>query len=174
MLTRSIFLLSISALTAAAQTPAPSAVTYARTLWLEVSTYLDRAAADTPDSLYSFKPTPDVRSFGEILDHIAASQNGYCRLALGERPTGGGAGTGAKAKPEIVAALRASHTLCVRAYAQADSDATRPAYDGDKRSRLYQLLENAMHNNEHYGNLVTYLRLKGRIPPSSQPTPTTP
>jgi len=158
----------------ASQAQAPSAVGYARTLWQEVSGYLVRAAIDTPDSIYSYNPTPEVRSFGETLDHIIASQNGYCRLAVGEKPTGGGSGTGAKTKPDIVTALRASNDLCAKAYAQTDSDAAQPAYEGDKRSRLYQLLENAMHDNEHYGNLVTYLRLNGRIPPSSQPAPAPP
>ena len=170
MLIRSIVLLSVSALPALAQTSSPSPVAYARTLWREVSTYLTKTAADTPDSLYSYKPTSDVRSVGEIIDHIAASQNGYCRLALGEKPTGGGDGTGAKTKSDIVSALRASNDLCAKAYAQTDIDAAQPAYEGDKRSRLFQLLENAMHDNEHYGNLVTYLRLNGRVPPSSQPT----
>jgi uncharacterized damage-inducible protein DinB len=164
----------VSAFPALAQTSSASPVAHARTLWLEVSTYLARTAADTPDSLYSYRPTSDVRSFGELIDHIAASQNGYCRIALGEKPTGGGAGTGATTKPQFVNALRASNDLCAKAYAQTDIDAARPAYEGDKRSRLFQLLENAMHDNEHYGNLVTYLRLNGRVPPSSQPTPPKP
>jgi uncharacterized damage-inducible protein DinB len=141
---------------------------------MEVRGYLTRGAIDTPDSLFDFKPTPEVRSFGETLDHIAASQNGYCHLALGEKLTSGGAGTGAKTKAEVLEALRTSNELCARAYAQSDQETALPAYEGDKRSRLYQLLENAMHDNEHYGNLVTYLRLNHRIPPSSQPTPATP
>lgn len=174
MLTRAIILASLSALPAAAQSSSPSSVAYARTLWKEVSGYLVQAAADTPDSLFSYRPTPDVRSFGETIDHVTASQNGYCRLALGEKPTGGASGTGAVTKTDIVAALRASQDLCAKAYTQSDADAARPAYEGDKRSRLYQLLENAMHDNEHYGNLVTYLRLNGRVPPSSQPVSSKP
>lgn len=174
MFARSILLMFVGASSALSQAPGSSPVASARALWHEVSGYLDRAAVDMPDSLYSYKPTPDVRSFGEILDHVAASQNGYCQLALGQKPTGKGSGTGAKTKAEVVGALRASHDRCVAAYAQSDADAALPAYQGDKRSRLYQLLENAVHDNEHYGNLVTYLRMNGRVPPSSQPDPVKP
>jgi uncharacterized damage-inducible protein DinB len=158
----------------AATPPGRSSTDYARRLWKEVSTYLTKAAADAPEALYSYKPTADVRSYGEVLDHVAASQNGYCRVALGDKPTGSGAGTGAKTKAEVVAALSASNEICTRAYAQTDTEAALPAYEGDKRSRLYLLLENAMHDNEHYGNIVTYLRLNHLVPPSSQPAPPKP
>lgn len=176
MLGRSVVLLSIITAPVLSQgtpatAPAPSSTVYARTLWQGVRANLTKAAADAPDSLYTYKPTADVRSYGEILDHVAASQNGYCRMALGEKPQGGGAGTGATTKAEVLEALRASNEVCVRAYAQTDEEAALPAYEGDKRSRLYVLLVNAMHDSEHYGNIVTYLRLNNLIPPSSQPTP---
>lgn len=178
MLTRSLALISTFACVAHAQAasprPSPSSALYAQTLWREVSTYLMKAAADAPDSVFGYRPTPDVRTFGETLDHVAASQNGYCHLAFGEKPSGGGNGTGAKTKREVIEALRASNTLCERAYAQSDSALAGPAYDGDKRSRLYMLFENATHDNEHYGNIVTYLRLNHLVPPSSQPTPVKP
>lgn len=106
MLTRSLLVLSVFALPAAAQTT-PSPVGYARTLWQEVSGYLSKAANDTPDSLYTYRPTPDVRTFGETLDHIAASQNGYCRLALGEKPTGPGSGTGSGCRQSVGGVTRA-------------------------------------------------------------------
>lgn len=154
--------------------PAHSPVAYARALWTEVSDYLLRAAVQMPDSLYGYKPTPEVRSYFETLDHIAASQNGYCRLAMGEKFTGSGNHTGAKTKAELVDSLRASNAVCARAYGQSDADAESPAYPGDKRSRLYQLMENATHDNEHYGNIVTYLRLNHFVPPSSQPEPAKP
>ena len=178
MLTRSLALVVIFANVVSAQSapprPSRSSAAYAQTLWREVSTYLTQAAIETPDSVFRFKPAPDVRTFGEMLDHVAASQNGYCRMAFGERPTGGGNGTGASSKPEIIEALRASNALCERAYAQTDSALARPAYEGDKRSRLYQLFENATHDNEHYGNIVTYLRINHLVPPSSQPAATKP
>ena len=58
-----------------------------------------------------------------------------------------------------------------RAYGQSEEEAARPAYGGGRASRLHVLLENAMHDKEHYGNIVTYLRLRGLVPPTSQPGP---
>jgi uncharacterized damage-inducible protein DinB len=174
MLRYSLVLL-LAATTPALAQPSPASVAprsnteNARIVWQEVQSNLTKAAGDTPDSLYGFKPSPDVRSFGETLDHVAASQSGYCLMALGEKPLGGGAGTGAKTKAEVVAALRSSSDVCARAYAQADTITALPAYGSRKNSRLYMLLVNAMHDSEHYGNIVTYLRLNHIVPPSSQP-----
>jgi uncharacterized damage-inducible protein DinB len=175
MLKRSLILLSAIAAPAFAQSnptavPRRSNTDNARVIWQEVRSNLAKAADDAPATLYDYKATPDVRSFGEILDHVAASQNGYCRMALGEKPLGGGARTGAKTKAEVVEALRASSELCARAYAQSDEATALPAYGSSKDSRLYVLLTNAMHDSEHYGNIVTYLRLNHMVPPSSQPT----
>jgi uncharacterized damage-inducible protein DinB len=176
MLMRSLILLSIVAAPAFAQTTSPAAAPLrsntdaARMLWQEVRSNLAKAADDAPESIHDYKPSPDVRSFGETLDHVAASQNGYCRMALGEKPTGGGAGTGAKSKADVVEALRASNDVCARAYAQTDESTALPAYDGGRNSRLHVLLVNVMHDSEHYGNIVTYLRLNGLVPPSSQPS----
>jgi hypothetical protein len=41
---------------------------------------------------------------------------------------------------------------------------------GDQHSRLYVLMMNATHDAEHYGNLVTYMRMNGMVPPSSKPS----
>ena len=172
MLRAALLLLVCSAAPATSQgaPPAPqSNMGYARQAWREVRTNLLQAATEAPESLFTFRPTPEVRSFGETLDHIAASEHGYCRMALGERPLGGGAGTGATTKPAILAALEASREVCDRAYAQGDSVAALPAYGSRRATRLHILLTNAMHDSEHYGNVVTYLRVNGIVPPSSRP-----
>ncbi len=173
MVRRVLFMVLLTATPAVGQgTTAPvppSNVEFARLKWAEVQGYLAQAAATAPDSLFAFKPTAEVRSFGQTLDHVAASERGYCRLALGEPAGGSGAGTGATTMREVIAALQAAKTLCSRAYAQTEDEAARPAYGGGRASRLQLLLENAMHDNEHYGNIVTYLRLNHLVPPSSQP-----
>lgn len=176
MLRPAILMLLLSAAPARGQssaTPPPgprSNVEFAHRTWREVHGYLVQAATAAPESLFAFKPTADVRSFGEMLDHVAASERGYCQMALGERPSGGGAGTGARTKAEVLVALQASADVCERAHGQGEAEAGRPAYGGGRASRLHVLLENAMHDNEHYGNIATYLRLRGMVPPSSQPT----
>ncbi|HYD50980.1 MAG TPA: DinB family protein [Gemmatimonadaceae bacterium] len=162
--------LSGQSTTPAAAAPRSNAE-FARRAWREVHGHLVQAATSAPESLFAFRPTPEVRSFGEMLDHVAASERGYCQMALGERPTAGGAGTGARTRAEILAALLGAAEICERAHGQHDVDLDRPAFGGGRASRLHVLLENAMHDTEHYGNVVTYLRLRGMVPPSSQPAP---
>jgi uncharacterized damage-inducible protein DinB len=151
--------------------PAPSAVADARDLWKEASDYIVQSAIDLPEAKFSYKPTPAVRSFGEIIGHVAGSQTMFCAIALGEKaPAEDAVEKTAKTKAALIEAMRASNSYCARAYAQSDG-ATTAIVDlfGTPRTRLYALMMNATHDNEHYGNLVTYLRMNGMVPPSSKP-----
>jgi len=175
MLRRAFLLLAIGAVPALGQgapsAPMRSNVEYARGMWQEVNSNLLQSANDAPDSLFAFRPSPGVRSFGETLDHVAASQLGYCLMALGEQPAGGGAGTGATTRAEVIAALERSAAVCERAYGQTAEEVEQRAYGAGRSSRLHVLLTNALHDGEHYGNIVTYLRLHGLVPPSSRAAP---
>lgn len=161
---------------ASAQAPAPTAasspaVRTAAMLWQQVTTYITRAAEQMPESAYEFRPTPEVRTFGQLIGHIAGTQNLLCANALGE-PGGGedDVERSAHTKAALVAAIHASTEACRRAYAQSDAEVARPAaVFGQQATRFYALLVNVTHDNEHYGNIVTYMRLKGMVPPSSQP-----
>jgi uncharacterized damage-inducible protein DinB len=181
MLTRCLLVLSVAALPAVAQTPAKAAaqksaspstgVDMARSLWQPVSGYITQAAADVPETMYSFRPTPDVRTFGELIGHIAGSQSLYCALALGEKPPAEDAvEKSAKTKAALVQALKESNDYCTRAYQQTDA-ATTGMVDlfGEQRSKLFALYQNATHDSEHYGNIVTYMRINKMVPPSSRP-----
>jgi uncharacterized damage-inducible protein DinB len=151
----------------AAAPPADPAVAAARTLWRQVSVYLVRSAEDMPEADYAFRPTPQVRTFGELIAHVAGAQHMICAAALGE---GSGAEITATSKAALVAALKASNDYCERAYAMSDAASLGTAtLFGGSVSRLYALNVNAYHDNEHYGNLVTYMRIKGMVPPSSRP-----
>jgi hypothetical protein len=152
--------------TAAAQSPAAEA----KALWKSNIGYVNQAADELSESMYSYKPTPDVRSFGELFAHIAGSQKMYCAMALGEKVPGeGDVEKTAKTKAAIVAALKESNAYCERAYALGD-DALKPPVDifGTQHPRFYALIANAAHNGEHYGNIVTYMRLNKLVPPSSR------
>jgi len=95
----------------------------------------------------------------------------YCAMALGDKaPDEGDVEKTAKTKAAIVAALKASNEYCERAYAQPD-DKLKTSVDifGQQRSRFYALIANASHDGEHYGNIVTYMRLNKLVPPSSRP-----
>jgi uncharacterized damage-inducible protein DinB len=142
-----------------------------RALWQQLSGYVTQAAEDMPEAKYGFKPTPDVRSFGELIAHVAGSQYMFCAAATGDsaraeddiekkKMTG---------KAELVAAMRASNEYCARAYHQTDdASAAKVKLFGQEQTRLYALMINATHDAEHYGNIVTYMRLNNMVPPSSK------
>lgn len=130
------------------------------------------AAERMPEEHFAFKPTPDVRSFGELVGHITNTHYNFCAPARGEnRPATPNHETLAT-KAELVAALKASIEFCDRAYDHLDDQGlVAPATFGNTTvTRGYLLTYNIAHDNEHYGNMVTYFRLKGLVPPSTART----
>ena len=173
---KAILLLSVAALPLAAQQQqaaiAPNAgVSSAKAVWMVPHNFVMRALEQTPDSLLSFKPTPEVRSLGQLFAHIADGEFLFCALATGEPMRGRDQSVEAtkKTKAELLQALKESAAYCEKAYAQTDADAQTPAnFFGNQTNRMFLLNLNGAHDYEHYGNIVTYLRLKGITPPSSQ------
>lgn len=154
---------------ATAQPPANPAVAAAAAPYNQVKNYLLRSAEQTPESLYAFKATPEVRSLGELIAHVADGQNSYCSAALGTSSNEPSVEKTVTTKAALVEALKKSIELCDRAYAQTDAQAMAAAtIFGSPSTRLGALVMNSTHDFEHYGNIVTYLRLKGIVPPSSQ------
>ena len=99
-----------------------SATGEARTLWKSIIGNVNQSGDELSEAMYAYRPTPDVRSFGELLAHIAGSQKMYCAMALGEKvPDEADVEKTAKTKAAIVAALKESNTYCERAYAQSDA-----------------------------------------------------
>ena len=149
------------------------AVNTTRQLWEQLTGYITTAAQEQPDSIYAFRPTPQVRSFGQLIGHLAGSQYLICAAALGDPPRDEDSiEKTVTNKNELVAALKASTEYCARAYAQTDQAVQQSTkLFGQDRTRLYALMLNATHNGEHYGNIVTYLRLNGIVPPSSRRAP---
>jgi uncharacterized damage-inducible protein DinB len=126
-----------------------------------------------PSESYAYKPTPEVRSFGQILGHVADASYFFCSTAKKEPPPKKESESAEKAptKPEIEKALKAAFAYCDNAYAES-TDATLgttmvPLF-GSQLPKFTALDVNVNHYTEHYGNLVTYLRLKKLTPPSSQ------
>jgi uncharacterized damage-inducible protein DinB len=171
MLKRALVLLAVIASPLAAQGSAASPKSDAQMLWEDVANYLVQSAMDMPADKYSFKPTPAVRSFGEIIGHVAGSQNMFCAMVLGEKPPAEDAvEKAATSKDALVAALKASNDYCHKAYTQPAGSLTGMLdVFGQQRSKMFTLLMNATHDNEHYGNIVTYMRMNGMVPPSSRP-----
>jgi len=145
--------------------------TDAKMFWGNVKNNVVRAAEKMPEENYSFKPAPEVRTYGQILGHIADSQYMLCSAVLGEKREPAGVEKTKTSKAELVAALQDSVKYCDGAYdALTDAKAAEMVkMFGRERSRLGALNMNASHSWEHYGNLVTYLRIKGIVPPTSEP-----
>ena len=137
-----------------------------------VKEFLLRSAEQMPEEHYAFKPTPAVRSFGQIVGHVAETQYVFCAAARNEpNPQPEEFEKTRTVKARLVEALRASFEYCDWAYKMTDAQATATAKmpDWDERAPLSILVLNISHDSEHYGNIVTYLRLKNLVPPSSQP-----
>ena len=165
------FVVAAPALAQGMKAAAPAGMVGAlKTSFDAVGGYIVRSAEEMPEADFAFKPTPEVRSFGQILGHVADANNLFCSALLGQANPSPGIEKGKTSKADLVAALKASYEYCGRAYATSDADAgTMVKMFGHEHSRFSALLGNTTHNWEHYGNLVTYLRLKGMVPPSSQP-----
>jgi uncharacterized damage-inducible protein DinB len=128
------------------------------------------AAEKMPEENYSFKPTPDVRSFGQLVGHVADAQYGLCSTAIGEPNPAKAIEKTKTSKADLVAALKEGVAYCNKAFAgMTDAQGSQMVkmmnYDV---ARLSVLSVNTAHTDEHYGNMVTYLRLKGIVPPSSE------
>ena len=129
-----------------------------------------RTAEKVPEDVYSFKPTPEVRSLGGVLGHIADGNNLLCSMANGDKPAPNQVNEKKTTRADLVAALKASFAACDKVFAgTTDANATAPVdFFGQKQTRLGMLAFTNSHMWEHYGNLVTYMRLKNIVPPSSE------
>ena len=170
---RSLLILCVAAPLAAQQQqsalPPNAGTASAKAVWMIPHSFVAKALEQTPESLFTFKPTPAVRSLGALFAHVADGEHLFCSLALGEPMMDGGVEKAAKSKAELIAALKASAAHCDKAYAQTDLAAQAAAsFFGQSVNRMWLLNMNGAHDYEHYGNIVTYLRLKGIVPPSSQ------
>lgn len=124
-----------------------------------------------PDDLWSYQPTKEVRTVGQLFAHIADGQYEFCGAAVEGHPVSKGIEKTMTTKAEIVAALKTAFAYCDSAYANmTDANAAETvSLFGRKLTKLGVMDFNVAHNMEHYGNLVTYMRLKGIVPPSSTP-----
>jgi len=123
-----------------------------------------RSADTMPESKYSYRPTKDVRSFAEIVIHVADISYVLCSNAKGEAPPATTGGKGSKA--EIMAYLKGSFDYCDGAFSGfTDAHLDDPAdFWGHKTNKMFILTQVGNHDALHYGNLVTYLRLNDLVP----------
>jgi uncharacterized damage-inducible protein DinB len=140
---------------------------YYETMKRNVSAMVERM----PEEHFTFKPVPEIRSFGEAVAHVADAQARNCHLA-----SGAGSKTldadKKKTKAELLAALEESFTICDAAFvALTDAGAKEMVtmgQSGFQLSRLALLVSMIAHSNEQHGYMAVYLRLKGIVPPSTE------
>lgn len=131
---------------------------------------ITKSAEKVSDELYSFKPSPDVRTFGELIGHVADAQYLFCSAAKAEKNPSPGIEKGKKTKAELVPALKEAFAYCQAVYDGLTDKAgmEKVKFFRGERTRASVLDFNSMHNYEHYGNLVTYMRINKIVPPSSE------
>jgi uncharacterized damage-inducible protein DinB len=140
--------------------------------WATAKRDIVESADQMPEANYSYKPVASVRTFGQILAHVADSNNFYCARSKGEAPPvpDGTLERTATTKAAIVKALAESVAYCDAVYASltAASVAELVKAGNNQIPRVQPLMANVSHNVEHYGNLVTYFRMKNLVPPSTK------
>ena len=129
-----------------------------------------KAAEKMPDADYQYKPTPDIRTYARIVNHITEAQQHTCSAMNGTTFDPKSVPSDTADKATIVAALKASFDACDKAYG-ALTDANVAELVGAaprQRSRIGMAWGNVSHDNEQYAELSTYLRLKNIVPPTAE------
>ncbi len=138
-----------------------------KTVYTAVKVNLLAAADVMPEANYNFSPVPEEMTFGKWVAHVADAQTGICSTLNGQLKRGDAISKTTKA--DLVSALKASFDECDKAYdALTDSNATElVAYGRGQNSRAGRLGYNSAHDQECYGSMAVYLRIKGVVPPST-------
>jgi uncharacterized damage-inducible protein DinB len=139
--------------------------------YTSIKNTLLKSADKMPEENYSFRTTAQVRTYGEMIAHIADVQMLLCSTANGEPKRGTAAGKTSKA--DLSAALKASFDYCDPVYdSMTDATGTQTVkMFGRDKTKIGVLFFNVEHNNEMYGQMVAYMRIKGIVPPSSEGRP---
>ena len=135
-----------------------------------VKGWVTKSAAMMPEADYGFKPTPQVRSFGQVLGHIANATGMICVGPTGAKSPLAGDAEKLASKAEVTKALADAFAACDTAWAGVTPSWNTEMVDffGKSQTKMAVIAFNTSHIFEHYGNLVTYLRLKNLVPPSTQ------
>jgi uncharacterized damage-inducible protein DinB len=153
----------------------PSLANVAKAMHAAIRRNLAEAAEAMPAAEYNFRPTAQVRTFGQLVGHLVMANFIFCSPVKGEKAPIAANYEQMTDKAALVKALNESLTYCDEAYAATtDANYSEPVTVGPagdmgpaKTVRGAALMWNVAHNNEHYGNIVVYMRLKGHVPPST-------
>ena len=128
------------------------------------------AAEKMPEAEFAFTPSKEVRTFGGFIGHIANSEFNYCARAKGEANPNKEDFEKVAGKAALVAGIKAAAAYCDGVYKTMTDTALSEmvAMGQSQQPRGQILVQNISHTNEHYGNLVTYMRIKNIVPPSTE------
>jgi uncharacterized damage-inducible protein DinB len=174
LMTLPFALLAQQAPQAASAPPANPITASERGLYSFMSNAVIRGAEKMPEGNYAFKPTPEVRTFGQLVGHEADANYMFCSLAAGEANPSKGIEKAKTSKADLVAALKDAVAYCNKAFdGMTDTKGSEMVkiFGSMNLARLTVLSLNTAHTDEHYGNMVTYMRLKGLVPPTSESAP---
>jgi uncharacterized damage-inducible protein DinB len=163
--------LLFTAVVSAQDTPANPLITVSKNIYAISKNDVLGSVDKIPDDMWSFQPTKDVRTVAQLFAHIADGQYEFCGVAAEGKSVLKDIEKTLKTKAEIVPALKDAFAYCDAAYAKmTDANASEMVtFFGMRITKLGAMDFNTAHNMEHYGNLVTYMRIKGIVPPSSEP-----
>ena len=159
--------------------PAPTTSSWLRGAYTNNRNYIARAAEKMPEEHYGMRPgtQPEVRTFGQLIGHLANYNYLWCSQAKGDKnPAAGQDFEKLTNKAALVKSVTEAITYCAAVY-EALTDASGQelltiTQENGRRTqslRMSLLVLNYGHNNEHYGNVVTYMRIRDIVPPSSEP-----
>ena len=154
----------------------PSLAATAKAMHATIRRNIAEAADAMSAEDFGFKPTPDVRSFAQLVGHVINANFFFCSQAKGEASPGTMNFETVADRAALIKALTDALAYCDGAY-ESTTDAsfnqavTLKGFPGmnptTATTRGAVLMFNTTHDNEHYGNIVVYLRLKGKVPPST-------
>jgi len=156
--------------------------TMSKTMHATIRRNLAEAAEAMTAAEYTFRPQPEMRTFAQLVGHVINANFYFCAQATGQTSPSTTNHEQLTDKAALVKALNDSLALCDQAYAATTDEnfmhavGVRPLRGQTPvpTRRGAVLMFNVTHNNEHYGNMVVYLRLKGHVPPSTARARSTP
>lgn len=168
--------LSIPMIAVAQQAPTGQKFTVANSIvergYKGLQKNLLEAAEKMPDSDYSYKPTPQMRPFSQLVAHVALAQFGSCSAYKGQPdPHKDDKEENIKTKADAVALLKASAALCDEAFAGLNDENMHELVDvghNNQAARGLLVTGTNSHGQEMYGTMAVYLRLKGITPPTTE------
>jgi uncharacterized damage-inducible protein DinB len=129
-----------------------------------------KAAEKMPEENYSYRATDAVRTFGQLVGHVADAQYLFCSFVVGEKNPSPGIEKGKTSKADLVQGLKDAVAYCDKAFNGLTDEHAGDAIKvfGRDSTKLAAMSFNTAHTMEHYGNMVTYMRMKNLVPPSSE------